>query len=328
MGLVLLLLLGLAALTLPRPDAPDLQLHAGVTEAVRHDGGYYAVAADVLRSGGYPITAFTLPLPTLAVVHAWLPSPVVLALLYLLAAGMTLAWFERFRVAFRQPAAVWAAMTALTAGAIVGWQAQLVAVPEVWAGLLIALSLARRDADRWTEAVGWGLAAALIGDAAVAYLIVMAAVAWRDGVRREAIGWGLALGVFTIVFALHAHAVAQVVRPSDAGIGLWPAFAPGLPIRTWSGVTLLDLLPLSLAALLVLLAIAGWSAWPDPVALRTGATLVAYALLMCLAGPFATAALLTAPVLLIGLMFVPDVLRDLGAAALDRRRIVVRRVSP
>ena len=38
-------------------------------------------------------------------------------------------------------------------------------------------------------------------------------------------------------------------------------------------------------------------------------------------------ALLVAPVSLIGLIFVPDGLRDLLARALDRRRIVVRRVS-
>lgn len=36
--------------------------------------------------------------------------------------------------------------------------------------------------------------------------------------------------------------------------------------------------------------------------------------------------LLIAPVLLVGLVFVPDALRDLSSAVFDRRRITVKRI--
>jgi hypothetical protein len=92
----------------------------------------------------------------------------------------------------------------------------------------------------------------------------------------------------------------------------------------------LSLLPLALAAPLVGLALFGWTVWTSPIALRVTATLLAYAVLLATAGRLDTFywGLLIAPVLLAGLVFAPDGLRDLVAAALDRRRIVVRRVSP
>ena len=53
-----------------------------------------------------------------------------------------------------------------------------------------------------------------------------------------------------------------------------------------------------------------------------------YAALLGVAGRVDTFywGLLVAPVLLVGLAFVPDALRDLLAAALDKRRITVKRV--
>jgi hypothetical protein len=219
----------------------------------------------------------------------------------------------------------------LAGGCIACWQAELVAFHEVWAGLLIALSLARYRPDRWEEAVGWALAAALIRETAALYLVVMALLAWRDGARREVIGWAVALGVLAAVIAAHAHAVSQVVRVGDPASPGWAGLlGPGFPVRTWHASTALSLLPLALAAPLVALALAGWTAWTAPVASRAAATLGAYAVLLAVAGRLDTFywGLLTAPVLLIGLAFAVDGLRDLFAAALDTRRIVVRRVIP
>jgi hypothetical protein len=99
-------------------------------------------------------------------------------------------------------------------------------------------------------------------------------------------------------------------------------------VRSWHASTALTLLPLALAGPLVALALAGWTAWADPLATRATATLTAYAVLLAVAGRADTFywGLLSAPVLLIGLAFIPDGLRDLGAALLDRRRITVRRI--
>ena len=92
-------------------------------------------------------------------------------------------------------------------------QTELAAFHEVWAGLLIALSLAVRRDDRWVEAVAIGTAAMLIREIAALYVIVMLVIAVLEGRRREAIGWGLGLALLGVAVIAHAYAVAQVVRP-------------------------------------------------------------------------------------------------------------------
>ena len=338
--IALLILLAWTALLAVDPTATDraadeggdLQLYAGIVDALRHGGSYYAVTADALRTNDYPLRPFvTFRLPTLATVLASLPEWLGVALLYLLAAGTTLAWFARFTSAFGRPVALMAATLLLAGGCVAAWQADLAPFHEIWAGLLIALSLARHRSERWLEAAGWGVAAALIRETAALYLVVMLVLAWRDGARREMLGWLGALVTLALVVAAHAWAVAQVVGPLDPASPGWAGLlGPGYVVRTWHASTALVLLPLAAAAPLVALALAGWTAWREPVAIRAAATLVAYAALLGTAGRLDTFywGLLTAPILLVGLAFVPDALRDLIAAALDRRRIVVRRVTP
>ena len=338
-GLALLILVAFTALATPALTGPaptggitDLQLYTDIVDALRHGGSYYPTTADALRAGHYPLRPFvTFRLPTLAVVESSLPPVLVATLLYTLAIGVAVAWYERLRIALRRPAAVWTAMLLLAGGSIACWQVDLAAFHEIWAGLLIALSLARHRPRRWLEAVGWGLAAVLIRETAALYLLVMAAFAWRDGARREAAGWAAALAVLGLVVIAHASAVAQVVTPADPASPGWAGLlGPGFVVRTWTASTALSLLPLALAAPLVALALAGWTAWAEPVAARVATTLVAYAALLAVAGRLDTFywGLLSAPLLLVGLSFIPDALRDLWVVALDRRRITVRRVVP
>ena len=85
-GLVLLLLATLTALTVPGPppvsgdsakrgdDQADIVLYEAIVDGVRHGGNYYAVAAQELRRGDYPLRPFiTFRLPTLAMVQAQMP---------------------------------------------------------------------------------------------------------------------------------------------------------------------------------------------------------------------------------------------------------------
>lgn len=336
----LLLLLSLLALATPDPTAAgpdpgtggtDVALYSAIVDGVRGGGNYYAVTAEALRAGNYPLRPFvTFRLPTLAVTQAAMPPWATAALLYLLAAGVLLAWHERLRAALSRPLARTVALLLVFAGSLACWQVELAGFHEIWAGLLIALSLARYRADAWVEAIGWGLAAALIRETAVLYLLVMAALALRDADRRQALAWALAMTLLAILLAFHAHAVAQVVKPLDPASPGWAGLlGPGFVVRTAWASTALSLIPLAVAAPLVALALFGWTVWASPLATRAAATILAYALLLGVAGRQDTFywGLLTAPILLLGLAFAPDGLRDLLAAALDRRRIVVRRVG-
>jgi hypothetical protein len=184
----------------------DVALYAQIVEGVRAGGNYYAVTAEALRAGDYPLRPFvTFRLPTLAVVQATLPGWAVAGLLYALAAGVLVAWHRRFREALRRPLAVASALLLIAAGSLASWQVELAGFHEVWAGLLIALSLARYRSDHWAEAVGWGLTAAVIRETAALYLVVMATLAWRDGDRRQALAWSAALAVLSLLLAAHAQ---------------------------------------------------------------------------------------------------------------------------
>jgi hypothetical protein len=311
-------------------DQSDVVLYEGIVEGVRHGGNYYQVAADALRDGNYPLRPFvTFRLPTLARVEAALPRWASLALLWVLAAGVFAAWYVRLALAFARTPPRLIAMALLAGGMMAFVQSDLVAFHEIWAGLLVALSLALRRPGWWVEAAAVALAAVLIRETAALFVLVMAALAWRDGERREAAGWGAVLGVLAVAVALHAHAVAEVVRPVDPASPGWGRMLGfGFFVRTETLSTALALFPAWLAAPLVALALVGWASWREALATRAVVTFAAYALLLSLFGRPDTFywGLMIAPTLLVGLAFAPDALRDLVTAARERSRITVRRV--
>lgn len=339
----LLLLATLLALASPGPppvghdpaaraeDQHDVVLYETIVQGMRGGGDYYTTAAGALRDGDYPMRPFvTFRLPTLAVVQAALPPIVTRLLLYALAAGVMLAWYLRLAPAFPRAPPRTIALALLAGGLIAFVQAELESFHEIWAGLLIALSLALRREDRWVEAVAIGLIAMLVRETAALYVAIMAALALAEGNRREAFGWAATISVFALVVAFHAHAVAQVVRPTDPASPGWAGMLGfGFFVKTMQLSTALDLAPLWLAAPLVGLALFGWAAWDSRLALRALATFAGYAALIGLFARVDTFywGLMIAPTLLVGLAFAPDGVRDLiGAARGPRRRITVTRI--
>lgn len=341
--LALLLAASLTALVTPGPppvshdpaqradDQADVVLYESIVSGVRAGGNYYAVTAAALRTGNYPLRPFvTFRLPTLAMVQALLPETVTVALLYTLATAVLFAWYFRLRDAFARPPPRIIALVLLAGGMAAFVQADLAGFHEVWAGLLIALSLALRKPDRWIEAAAFGLIAMLVRETAALYVGIMAAIAFAEGRRREAYGWAATVGLFAIVVVLHAHAVSQVVRPLDPSSPGWAGMLGfGFFVKTMTISTALALAPAWIAALLVGLALFGWAAWRHALALRALATLCGYAALLSLFGRADTFywGLMIAPTILIGLAFVPDAARDLIAAARDTRRITVTRLT-
>lgn len=342
-GLAALLLASLLALATPIPAAAgdaaagrpaegqtDALLYQTIVETVRHGGGYYPVAAAEMRAGDYPLRPFvTMRLPTLAMVEAALPPFALTLLLYGLVAAVVLAWWSRLTEALSRPPPRMLALLALAAGLVPFVQADLVVFHEIWAGLLVALSLGVWRPDRWLPAVAFGLAAVLIRETAALYLVVMALAAFTGHRRPEAIGWGIAGAVLMLALVAHAHAVAAVVRPLDPASPGWSGrLGFGFFVRTMSVSTGLVLLPAWIAAPVVGLALFGWAAWRSALAARVLALLIGYALVLSVFGRSDTFywGLLVAPLLLVGLAFVPDAIRDLLATVGDRRRITVKRI--
>jgi hypothetical protein len=312
-------------------DQTDLMVYEKIVAGVKGGGDYYTVATDTLRAGGYPLRPFvTVRMPSLAIVQAALPAWGPAVLLYLLAAYVGMVWSLRLGDALPRALPRLAALLLLIGSMLAFLQADLAAFHEIWAGLLIALSLGLRRPGRWVEPVAFGLVAMLIRETAALYVLVMLAMAWLEGERREALGWFVALALFAAALFAHAHAVAGVTGPHDPASPGWSGLLGfGFFVKSISLATALQLLPTAAAALVVGFALFGWGAWDDPLGLRMLVTLAAYAALI---GIFARSdtfywALMVAPVFLAGLVFVPDGLKDLFRPGLDRRRITVTRVT-
>lgn len=309
----------------------DLMLYEKIVAGVKGGENYYTAAADALRSGNYPLRPFlTFRMPGLAVVLAALPdwAPKYLLLLLAFATGAT--WMGRLWTSLTRPAPRIAALILLLGSLLAFLQPGLVAFHEIWAALIVALSLGVRRPGHWIEAVALGLAAMLIRETAALYALIMAFFAWREGQRREAIGWGVAIALFGVTLGAHAWAVMGITGPLDPAspgwAGLWGF---GLFVKSVTLATSLQLLPLWAAALLVGLSLFGWASWDDPLAARMTAILVAYAVAISVFSRLDTFywGLMVAPVFLVGLVFVPDGLRDLIRQSMDKRRITVTRVT-
>ena len=337
---LLLLLAALAALRTPDPAAAsmappgstsDLAMYEGVIAGLRGGGSYYPLVADALRAGDYPLKPFvTFRLPTHAVVQAVLPARVTAAALYLLAVGTMLAWWARLRPVLVRPLARIMLALILAGGSVAFVQADLVAFHEVWAALLVALALAYRRADRWIEPAAIATIAMLVRETAALLPMVMAVCAWREGLRRECAGWLLTLFVLALALAAHRWGVSQVVGPLDPVSPGWSGLhGPGFFVRALVTSTALSAVPLALAAPIVALAILGWAAWRDPTGERATLLFLGYAAAIAIFARLNTFywALMPAPVILVGIIFAPDALRDLAAALMDRRRVRVQRIA-
>lgn len=312
-------------------DQPSEVLAERVVEDIRHGSDYYSATARALRAADAPLHPFlAFRLPTLSIVQAQVSQSAAALLLYALALVTLFAWWKRLADALlgiraRSLAVLFATIGA--AGALLG---HLVVMHDLWAGLIVALSLAARRPGRWGTAAALGLSAALIRETAAIYLAIMMGMALLERQRREAIAWGAMLAIFAVALALHAQAVAAVVGPLDQSAADWAGAAGlGSAIQAIVSASGLALLPAIVGALVVALSIAGWSAWRDPLATRAFALIAVQLLLMSfLGGPEASHwAFLIAPIVPIGFAFFPDALRDLLRAALDRRRITVTRTA-
>jgi len=257
-----------------RGGSLGVDVYASVVDGVRAGGDYYAVAAQELRASRAPLHPFpAIRLPTLSAVQAALPDLASILLLIALAAATGLAWTRRIGGWFERGPPRIVALFLLAGGMVAFVQPSLVTFHELWAGLLIAWSLAIRREDRWVEAVALALCAMVIRETAALYALVMLAAALLDRRRREALGWVAALLVFVAVLLLHARAVAMIAGPLDAVSPGWGGLhGPGLFASAMARSTTLTILPWWLGAPLAMLALLGWASAPGPLGHRAALT--------------------------------------------------------
>ena len=305
----------------------DHALYARIAQRVAAGEPYYAAAAAEHRGGNYPLRPFvTVRLPTLAYIVAALGERKAMLALLLVGGAAIFAWYRRLRTDADLPR--YAAIAALFVAANLTQLAarQWLFIHEVAAGVLLALALALyRPSRPWmTMAV---LAAALaIRETVLPVAMLLGFFALIDRDWRAVAGW-LAIGLcFGAGILAHMAALAAVTSPADAasqgwnGHGGWPAY-----LSFVQAASLLRFFEGWVGALLVPLALLGWTAWRSRLGLVGLLIQIGYAaLLMAFARPsnFYWAMLVT-PTLFIGLAFAPAALVAL-ARSLRPARIAIR----
>jgi hypothetical protein len=299
------------------PETRDLDMYEAVVDRVGDGEWYYDVAGDELRTRGYATRPFpNWRLPTTAWVVSALGPDTATTALRALAAGTVVAWVLALRSSGVRPAvAVGAGLLVASATAITA-ASSFTVLHEVWAGLLVALSLALRRWS-WGASLALGLVAVAFRELALAYLVVMLVCAVTERRRTEAVGWGAGIAAFLAGLALHASVVTPLLTDADrtngwvAGGG-WPFV---LATAQWNLLVLF--LGAVVTAVIVPGALLGAGSWATPLGNRLAATIAVYAATFLVLGRPDNSywGILYAPLLGVGLAFLPGAVRSLVRTA-------------
>lgn len=301
-------------------DEGDLALYLAVADRVDAGEWYYDAAGTELRARGYATSPFlNWRLPTSAWTLRALGDDGAALVLGGLAVAVIVAWALALRAASLDlPHALAGGLLVACAVAIATVDG-VAAFHEVWAGLLIALSLALRRWS-WVAAVLVGALAVAFRELALAYLVVMLVCALVEHRRKEAVAWGVAIAAFFVGLAVHASVVSQRIVETDTtnawlALGGWPFV---LSTANWNLIVLLA--GGALTALFVPLALVGSVSWDDALGTRLGATIAAYlgAFLVLGRADNSYWGIVVAPLLAVSITFAPSGLRTLVRASFPR----------
>jgi len=306
------------------PPGNDSGLFVRVVEHLRAGEGYYPAITREHRLLAYPLRpVVTVRLPTLAWAMAALPAPSIRALcVRALAAASFAAWLWRLRPLAKAPVGFALATLVLGAAHAPALISFGYSIHELWAGLLISLSLALYRPSRWWLSLLIALAALAIRELAAPFLLAMSALAWREGRRGEAAAWLGGLGAFALALVAHAAALAPYVSPADHGSPGW------LGLHGWRFVLLqmkwnllLMTTPDWAAAVLAPLALASLACTRGPLAERLLFVVGGYVAAFLIVGRPDNAywGLMIAPLWPIGLYCTALVVGDLARGGASRR---------
>jgi hypothetical protein len=305
----------------PGPARSDMGLYRRVVADLENGQDYYVAAATEHRRFGYPTSpAPVFRMPTLAWMLLFLRTDFIrltaLALIY--GATMVLLYRELQAGKNSLPVRVGVLAVAVTGLSVAG-ATDAVYWHEVWAGLLIALSLLSYRGARWWPAVLGGLAACLIREIAAPYLVVMAGFALLERRWKEVFAWIGAIVAIAAALVLHLsfasrlHQAGDIVSASWLGFGGWD-FA--IASAKWN--ILLHGLPYPLIALAICLGLVGLAGASDCRARRAAVIVGAYLMALLIVGRPDNYywGIIFTPLLPMGWLFAPRAIRDLAASAL------------
>lgn len=303
----------------PRPRDHDLALYDRTIERLRAGESYYAFIAEEQRRARFPLRpALAVRLPTLAVLLAWLGETGTLIAAFALLAAVPAAWWVRLGDDPVGRARRALAIALLAFGCALMTARYFHTLHELWAGMLLALSLGLHRPGRWAASLAVAALALAIRELALPFVLLMAAMALWRGDRREGAAWALLALVFAVALAVHVSAINAMVRPGDGHSASWLALRG---LTGWTSDLVLSsnlrFLPHWLAGPLAMLAVFGWTGWRSAAGAFGALLQLGYGLLFMLAGRPDNYywGFMVTPALFMGLAFAPMALRGLWQAA-------------
>jgi hypothetical protein len=306
----------------PAAGATDMSLYRDVVRSIRNGGTYYDVMGSELRAHNYPVRSiFNWRQPWLLEGLASVPDWCGRLTLALLAGVMIVRATAILRR--EMVGSLFVINAAIPAAA-----AQSVFFSEIWAGLLIALSVLAYVKGKRAEGVLWGATALFVRELAAPYCMLATFIAIREKRWREVGVWCASLAVYGVFFAVHASRVMGHIRPDDpAHPNSW-IYLGGLPFlfQIWRTNGLFMLLPRPVFAFIVVAIIVSW--WSPKMPMHARSAVVLYSLCFLVVGlPFNTYwGFVLAPVMGIWLSYAYDGFHQLFSGRPSTREITNPRV--
>jgi hypothetical protein len=340
-GVIALLLLGAAAgvatslspLRRGYADAPgrgasDLDLYRAEVARMQAGVGYYEAAAAELRGRGYPTRSV---FNWRAVLPMWLvartPDPrLAQALLGAAALAVLLLGFD---VMARESGVAQALLggLALVGALLPCYLGDLHVAPELWSGVLIALSACGYVTDRRWLGVADGVAAIFFRELAAPWCLVCLVLAARERRWRELAAWAVGLAAYATWYALHVHTVLGLMGPQDRAQphGWLQLGGLAFVVATTQMNAWLLLLPQWVTALVLALSLLGFAGWHSPAGQRIGIATCLYVAAFAVVGQEFNQywGSMYAPLLCFGLARAPASLRDLWGVAVQDRTVTL-----
>ncbi|HEV3138627.1 MAG TPA: hypothetical protein VGZ26_12000 [Pirellulales bacterium] len=272
-------------------DAPsrgpgDVALYRAEADRVRQGQSYYDAIAAELRSRGYPMRSifnWRMPLPVWLI--GILPGALGQGLLGLLAVALLCLSFELLadRGGVKQGLLGVALLSGALLPCVLG---DLFVMPELWSGVLIALSAVCFGLKRRVAGVIVGLAALFFRELAAPYCVLCFGMAVWERRYRESVWWLLGFAAYAVFLGLHVWQVLPRIAATDtAHADGWIRFGgAGFLISTAQMNAYLLLLPQWVTAMYLSFVLLGCASWNSDEGKRISLAIALYAIAFSVAG--------------------------------------------
>ncbi len=301
----------------------DNELHWAVADRVARGEGYYRALAEELRLRGYPTRSvfnWRTPLPVWLVGHLsypWIGRATLSILgLAMLVLGTGMVLHEDWP---RMGMALLTALLLTGPAWVCAMRGLFISMHELWAGTLVAISVAAWGLNWRGTAIAAGMLAPFFRELALPYPLLCAALAWRERRYRELALWVAGLLAWIAFFAVHWLEVTRAMPPGGRFHNHSWIQLGGLPfiIATMSANYYLLLLPKWVSAVYFVAAMFGLLGWHTSGGRRVAITASLFVLLFSVVGQDFNFywGMIYAPLMCFGAARFPTSLRNLWIAA-------------